>query len=55
MTLLVPRVRNEVLFVTQVINSIYFAWQMKYFVRLAGICLLSVNCKCYFEYYTDYK
>ena len=36
MTLLAPRIGNEVSYVTQIIVDIHFAWQALYLVRLAG-------------------
>ena len=35
-TLLAPRIGNEVSYVTQIIDDIHFAWQAQYLVRLAG-------------------
>jgi len=34
--LLVSRIGNEVLYVTQIIDDIHFAWQAQYLLRLAG-------------------
>ena len=36
MTLLAPRIGNDVSYVTQIIDDIHFAWQVQYLVRLAG-------------------
>ena len=36
MTLLAPRIGNDVSYVTQIINDIHFAWQAQYLVKLAG-------------------
>ena len=36
MTLLAPRIGNDVSYVTQIINDIHFAWQVQYLVRLGG-------------------
>ena len=36
MTLVAPRIGNEVSYVTQIIDDIHFAWQAQYLVRLAG-------------------
>ena len=36
MTLLAPRIGNEVSYVTQIIDDIHFAWQAQYLVRLEG-------------------
>jgi len=35
-TLLVPRIGNDVLYVTQIIDDLHFAWQAQYLVRLEG-------------------
>ena len=35
-TLLAPRIGNEVSYVTQIIDDIHFVWQAQYLVRLAG-------------------
>ena len=32
----VPCIVNDVLYVTDIIHEIYFAWQAQYLVRLAG-------------------
>ena len=34
MTLLAPRIGNDVSYVTQIIDDIHFAWQAQYLVRL---------------------
>ena len=34
MTLLPPRIGNEVAYVTQIIDDLHFAWQAQYLVRL---------------------
>ena len=36
LTVLAPRIGNDVSYVTQIINDIYFVWQAQYLVRLAG-------------------
>ena len=36
MTLLAPRIGNDVSYVPQIIEDIHFAWQAQYLVRLAG-------------------
>ena len=33
MALLAPRIGNEVLYVTQIIDDIHFAWQAQYLVK----------------------
>ena len=34
MTLLAPRIGNEVSYVTQIIDDIHFSWQAQYLLRL---------------------
>ena len=36
MTLLAPRIGNDVSYVTQIIDDIHFAWQAQYLVKLEG-------------------
>ena len=36
MTLLAPRIGNEVSYVTQIIDDIHFAWHAQYLVMLVG-------------------
>ena len=36
MTLLAPRIGNDVSYVTQIIDDLHFAWQAQYLVRLEG-------------------
>ena len=36
LTVLAPRIGNEVSYVTQISDDIHFAWQAQYLVRLAG-------------------
>ena len=36
MTLLAPRIGNDVSYVMQIINDIHFAWQVQYLERLGG-------------------
>ena len=39
MTVLAPRIGNEVSYVTQIIDDIHFAWQAQYLVKLeCGSC-----------------
>ena len=45
MTLLAPRIGNEVSYVTQIIDDIHFAWQAQYFVRLEGDLTCSTHWK----------
>ena len=48
MTLLAPRIGNDVSYVTQIIDDIHFAWQVQYLVRLEGDFTCSTHWKCYF-------
>ena len=45
MTLLAPRIGNEVSHVTQIIDDVHFAWQAQYLVRLEGDFTCSTHCK----------
>ena len=36
MTLLAPRIGNDVLYVTQIIDDIHSAWHAQYLVKLEG-------------------
>ena len=36
MTLLAPRIGNDVSYVAQIIDDVHFAWQGQYLVRLEG-------------------
>ena len=45
MTLLPPRIGNEVSYVTQIIDDIHFACQAQYLVRLQGACACSAYWK----------
>ena len=45
MTLLAPRIGNDVSYVTQIIDDIHFAWQAQYLVRLAGDFTCSAHWK----------
>ena len=45
MTLLPPCIGNEVLYVTQIIDNIHFAWQAQYLVRLEGEFTWSMHWK----------
>ena len=44
-TLVAPRIRNEVSYVTQIIDDIHFAWQAQYLVRLEGDFTCSTHWK----------
>ena len=45
MTLLAPRIGNDVSYVTQIIDDLHFAWQAQYLVRLEGDFTCSTHCK----------
>ena len=45
MTLLPPRIGNDVLYVTQINDDIHFAWQAQYLVRLEVDFTCSVHWK----------
>ena len=45
MTLLAPRIGNDVSYVTQIIDDIHFAWQAQYLVRLEGDFTYSTHWK----------
>ena len=45
MTLLAPRIGNEVSSVTQIIPDIHYAWQAQYLVRLEGDLTCSTHWK----------
>ena len=45
MTLLAPRIGNDVSYVTQIIDDHVFAWQAQYLVRLAGDFTFSAHWK----------
>ena len=45
MTLLAPRVGNDVSNVTQIIDDMHFAWQVQYLVRLGGDFTCSTHWK----------
>ena len=44
-TLLAPRIGNDVLYVTQIIDDVHFAWQAQYLVRLEGDFTCSTHWK----------
>ena len=44
-TLLAPRIGNDVSYVTQIIDDFHFAWQAQYLVRLDGDCTCSTHWK----------
>ena len=45
MTLLPPRIGNQVAYVTQIIDDLHFARQAQYLVRLQGACPCSPHWK----------
>ena len=45
MTLLTPRIVNDVSYVTRINHEIHFAWQAQYLVRLEGDFAYSAHCK----------
>ena len=45
MTLLAPRIGNDVSYVTRINHEIHFAWQAQYLVRLEGNSGCSAHCK----------
>ena len=45
MTLLAPRIGNDVSYVTRINVEIHFAWQAQYLVKLEGDSCCSAYCK----------
>ena len=45
MTLLAPRIGNDVSYVTHITDDIHFVWQAQYLVRLAGDFTCSAHWK----------
>ena len=45
MTVLAPRIGNDVSYVTRINDGIHFAWQAQYLVRLVADCACSAHCK----------
>ena len=45
MTLVAPRIRNDVSYVTRINDAIHFAWQGQYSVKLEGDSCCSAHCK----------
>ena len=45
MTLLAPRIGNDVSYVTRINHEIHFAWQAQYLVRLEGDFACSAHWK----------
>ena len=45
MTLLAPRIGNDVSYVTRINHEIHFAWQAQYLVKLEGDSCCSAHCK----------
>ena len=54
-TLLAPRIGNDVSYVTQIIDNIHFAWQAQYLVRLEGDFTCSMHWKWRFICDTDHS
>ena len=48
-TLLAPRIGNDVSYVTQIIDDIHFAWQAQYLVKLDGDSCCAAHCKWRFN------
>ena len=45
MTLLAPRIGNDVSYVTRIKDQIHFAWHAQYLVKLEGDSCCSAHCK----------
>ena len=45
MTLVAPRIVNDVSYVMRINHEIYFAWQAQYLVRLEDVASRSAHCK----------
>ena len=45
MSLLAPRIGNDVSYVTQITDDIDFVWQAQYLVRLGGASCNSAHCQ----------
>ena len=45
MTLVAPRIVNDVSYVTPINHEIHFAWQVQYLVQLEGDSCCSAQCK----------
>ena len=45
MTLLAPRIGNDVSYVTQIIDDLDIAWQAQYLVKLDGDYCCAAHCK----------
>ena len=48
-TLLAPRIGNEVSYVTQIIDDIHLAWQAQYLVKLDGASCCAAHCTWRFK------
>ena len=48
MTLVAPRIVNDVSFVRRINHEIHFAWQAQYLVKLEGDSCCSAHCKRFF-------
>ena len=51
MTLLAPRIGNDVSYVTRITDGIHFAWQVQYLVKMDCDSCCSAHCK-YVSYVT---
>ena len=45
MTVLAPRIVNDVSYVTRITDDIHFAWQAQYLVKLEGDSCCFAHCK----------
>ena len=45
MTLLAPRIGNDVSYIAQIIDDVHFAWHAQYLVRLEGDFTCSAHSK----------
>ena len=45
MTLLAPRIVNDISYVTRINHEIHFAWQAQYLLKLKGDSCCSAHCK----------
>ena len=53
MTLVAPRIVNEVIYVMRITDDVNFAWQAQYLVKLEGDSCCSAHCKCRFIFHAD--
>ena len=52
-SLLAPRIVNEVIYVMRITDDVTFAWQAQYLVKLEGDSCCSAHCKCRFIFHAD--